>query len=214
MARFRLIVAAAASLGFMAGAQAQELKIGLSAEPSAMDPHFHNLTPNHSATKHIFDRLLDQDENQRIQPMLALSWKNVDDTTWEFKLRPGVKFTDGGDLTANDVIYSIAAPAGGEFPSSMALNVRAITDMKAPDPLTLVIKTTDAHPVLPAELATVAIISAKANGAGEVTFDRAECKGVGTIPRPRRSTPARRDRLRPLQTVRFTKGRPRRAGAQ
>jgi peptide/nickel transport system substrate-binding protein len=63
MARFRLIVAAAASLGFIAGAQAQELKIGLSAEPSAMDPHFHNLTPNHSATKHIFDRLLDQDEN-------------------------------------------------------------------------------------------------------------------------------------------------------
>src|SRR5258708_37236175 len=106
MARFRLIVAAAASLGFMAGAQAQELKIGLSAEPSAMDPHFHNLTPNHSATKHIFDRLLDQDENQRIQPMLATAWKNLDDTTSEFKLRPGVHFTDGGDLTADHFLYS------------------------------------------------------------------------------------------------------------
>src|SRR6266568_748957 len=144
-----IIVVAAAS--FMASAHGQELKIGLSAEPSAMDPHFHNLTPNHSATKHIFDRLLDQDENQRIQPMLATSWKNLDDTTWEFKLRPGVKFTDGGDLTANDIIYSYCrAPRVENSPSSMALNVRAITDMKAPDPLTLIIKTADAHPVLPA----------------------------------------------------------------
>src|SRR3954467_7081868 len=102
MARFRHVVAAVIASLWIGGAGAQELKIGLAAEPSAMDPHFHNLTPNHSATKHIFDRLLDQDENQRIQPMLATSWKNVDDTTWEFKLRPGVKFTDGGDLTAND----------------------------------------------------------------------------------------------------------------
>src|SRR5258708_37869837 len=184
MVGFRLIVAAVASLGLVASAQAQELKIGLSAEPSAMDPHFHNLTPNHSATKHIFDRLLDQDENQRIQPMLATSWTNLDDTTWEFKLRPGAKFTDGGDLTANDVIYSYCrAPRVENSPSSMALNVRAIIDMKAPDPLPLSIKTDDAHPLLPAEISTVAIISAKANGAGEVTFDRAECQGVGTYPK-------------------------------
>jgi peptide/nickel transport system substrate-binding protein len=208
MARFRLIVAAAASLGFLAGAQAQELKIGLSAEPSAMDPHFHNLTPNHSATKHIFDRLLDQDENQRIQPMLATSWKNVDDTTWEFKLRPGVKFTDGGDLTANDVIYSYCrAPRVENSPSSMALNVRAITDMKAPDPLTLIIKTADAHPLLPAEISTVAIISAKANGAGEVTFDRAECKGAGTYPKTEAFNSGQAAiGSGPYKLVRFTKG--------
>ena len=89
--------------------QAQEFKIGLSAEPSAMDPHFHNLAPNTSMTKHIFDRLLDQDEKQQIKPRLAPSWSTLDDTTWEFKLRPGVKFTDGSDFTANDVIYSFAA---------------------------------------------------------------------------------------------------------
>ena len=67
---------------------AQEVKIGLSAEPSSIDPHFHNLTPNNSMMKHIFDTLLEQDEQQRIKPRLALSWRTLDDTTWEFKLRP------------------------------------------------------------------------------------------------------------------------------
>src|ERR1700676_4768195 len=94
-----LLVAAA---GWTTAAQGQELKIGLSAEPSAMDPHFHNLTPNNSLLRHIFDRLTHQDENQAVEPGLALSWRNVDDSTWEFKLRPGVKFTDGSEFTAND----------------------------------------------------------------------------------------------------------------
>ena len=50
MRLFMCFAIVAAALGFQAGAQAQELKIGLSAEPSAMDPHFHNLSPNHALT--------------------------------------------------------------------------------------------------------------------------------------------------------------------
>ena len=86
--------------GWIAAAAAQEIRIGLSAEPSSIDPHFHNLAPNTSMMKHIFDTLLEQDEQQRIKPRLALSWRTVDDTTWEFKLRSGVRFTDGSDFTA------------------------------------------------------------------------------------------------------------------
>src|SRR6202051_1637359 len=93
------IVTVLATAFWIAGAaaitHAQELKIGLSAEPSAMDPHFHNLTPNNSLLRHIFERLTDQDENQAIRPGLALSWRAIDERTWEFRLRPGVKFSDG-----------------------------------------------------------------------------------------------------------------------
>jgi peptide/nickel transport system substrate-binding protein len=184
MASLKQLAAVALASGWIAAASAQDLRIGLSAEPSSIDPHFHNLTPNTSMMKHIFDTLLEQDELQRIRPRLALSWRTLDDTTWEFKLRPGVKFTDGSEFTANDVIYSFCrVPQVENSPSSMAINVRAITDMTAPDPLTLVVKTGSPHPLLPNEMSTIGILSAKANGAGPVTFDRQACKGVGTYPK-------------------------------
>ena len=184
MARWTGVVTAALAGGWIAAATAQEVKIGLSAEPSSIDPHFHNLTPNNSMMKHIFDTLLEQDEEQRIKPRLALSWRTLDDTTWEFKLRGGVKFTDGSDFTANDVIYSYCrVPQVENSPSSLAINVRAITGMTAPDPSTLVVTTAQAHPLLPSEISNIAILSATANGAGAVTFDRQGCKGVGSYPK-------------------------------
>src|ERR1041385_2250994 len=162
MAQFKQVLVALAALGWASGVGAQELKVGLSAEPSAMDPHFHNLTPNNSLTKHIFDRLTDQDENQLVQPGLALSWRITDETTWEFKLRPGVKFSNGDEFTASDVIYSYCrAPRVENSPSSFGIYTRQISGMSGVDPLTLVIKTAAPHPLLPTELSTVAILSAK-----------------------------------------------------
>ena len=123
-----------------------------------MDPHFHNLTPNNSLLRHIFDRLVDQNENQALVPGLAKSWRNLDDNTWEFKLRSGVRFTDGSEFTANDVIYSVCrAPRVENSPSSFAIYSRAITDMRAPDPLTLLVTTPGPYPLLPSELSTIAI---------------------------------------------------------
>ena len=52
-----LLVAAVVAAG--PSLLAQELKIGLAAEPSAMDPHFHNLTPNNAMLSHIFERLVE-----------------------------------------------------------------------------------------------------------------------------------------------------------
>lgn len=184
MSELRKLVAVLASIGWITAAGARELKIGLSAEPSAIDPHFHNLTPNDSLSKHIFDRLTDQDENQRVKPALAVSWRTTDDETWEFKLRSGVKFSNGDDFTANDVIYSYCrAPRVENSPSSFGIYLREIAAMSAPDPLTVVVKTEKPHPLLATELSTIGILSAKANGAGEVVFDRQECKNVGAYPK-------------------------------
>jgi peptide/nickel transport system substrate-binding protein len=201
-------LALAAALGWWPAAQAQELKIALPAEPSAMDPHFHNLTPNNSLLRHIFERLVDQDATQALRPGLALSWRSVDDSTWEFKLRPGVKFSDGSDFSANDVIYSFCrAPRVENSPSSFAIYSRAVADMSAPDPLTLVIKTAGPYPLIPSEVSTIAILSAKANGAGTVTFDRQECKGVGTYPKTEAfNAGTAAIGTGPYKLVRYTKG--------
>jgi peptide/nickel transport system substrate-binding protein len=208
MARWMGVVTVALTSGWLAGAAAQEVKIGLSAEPSSIDPHFHNLTPNNSMMKHIFDTLMEQDEQQRIRPWLARTWRPVDDTTWEFKLRSGVKFTDGSDFTANDVIYSFCrVPQIENSPSSLAINVRAITGMTAPDANTLVVTTAQAHPLLPNEMSTIAILSARANGAGPVTFSRQGCEGVGGYPKTEAfNAGAAAIGSGPFKLVRYTKG--------
>ncbi|MEM1318557.1 MAG: ABC transporter substrate-binding protein, partial [Pseudomonadota bacterium] len=90
----KLTAATAVAFGIMAmaagAASAEKLTIGLASEPTALDPHFHNLGPNNATTLHIFDRLVDQNEKQQLLPGLATSWKPINDTTWEFKLREGV----------------------------------------------------------------------------------------------------------------------------
>ncbi|MBL4875598.1 MAG: hypothetical protein JKY10_03770, partial [Cohaesibacteraceae bacterium] len=80
---------AVALMMISAPALADDIRIGLSSEPSAIDPHYHNLGPNNMIARHLFDRLILQNEKQQLQPGLALSWKPIDDTTWEFKLREG-----------------------------------------------------------------------------------------------------------------------------
>ena len=80
---------------------AADLRVGLKLEPSSIDPHYHNLGPNNSAARHIFDRLVHTNEKQQLGPGLAVSWKPLSDTVWEFKLRQGVKFHDGSPFTAD-----------------------------------------------------------------------------------------------------------------
>jgi len=99
----------------------EELTIGLASEPTAIDPHFHNLGPNNAMSRHIFDRLILQNELQQLEPGLAVSWAPIDDLTWEFKLREGVKFHDGTDFTADDVVCTWdRAPDVPNSPSSFA----------------------------------------------------------------------------------------------
>jgi peptide/nickel transport system substrate-binding protein len=212
MIRLKQIAVLVMSAGWIAAGPAQaqkaELTIGLSAEPSAMDPHFHNLTPNNSLLKHIFDRLTDQDENQLVKPSLAVSWRTVNDTTWEFKLRPNVRFSNGDAFTANDVIYSICrAPRVENSPSSFGIYVREITGMTAPDPLTVVITTDKPYPLLANELSTIGILSATHNGASVVAYDRQECKNAGAYPKTEAFNSGEAAiGTGPYKLVRYTKG--------
>jgi peptide/nickel transport system substrate-binding protein len=175
------MILAAASIGT---ARADELTIGLAAEPSAMDPHYHNLGPNNAMRTHIFESLVWQDAEQLLEPQLAESWRTLDDTTWEFKLRQGVKFHDGTDFDAQDVIYTACRiPMVQDSPSSLAIYTKAIAGMEAPDPHTLIIKTDTPYPLLPTELANWGVLSAESNGVeGDITFSREGCEGMGEPP--------------------------------
>ncbi|UKJ77800.1 ABC transporter substrate-binding protein (plasmid) [Azospirillum brasilense] len=175
------VLPAVAALALLAAAptpsQAATLTVGTSAEPSALDPHYHNLGPNTRARKHVFESLVSMDAKMRLQPELAESWRAIDETTWEFKLRKGVKFHDGTEFTAQDFVYSVCRiPNVANSPSSFTVYTKGIAGIEAPDPHTLIIKTGKPYPLLPVELSTFGIISAKAAGGEAVTFDKAGCK--------------------------------------
>jgi peptide/nickel transport system substrate-binding protein len=142
---------------------AQELSIALSTPITSLDPHFHNLSPNNSMSKHFFDPLIKADERQNLKPGLAESWKTIDDTTWEFKLRKGVKFHDGTDFTAEDVIATFKrVPNVPNSPSSLAIYTKPIKEATATDKYTLRLKTEKPYPLLPNDLSGIQIISKKA----------------------------------------------------
>ncbi len=113
---------------------AEELTIGLASEPTAMDPHFHNLGPNNAMSRHIFDRLILQDERQQLIPGLATEWQPIDDLTWEFKLRQGVTYHDGSPFNADDVVCSYErAPNVPNSPSSFGTYTKGKTVVTVDD---------------------------------------------------------------------------------
>ncbi len=164
-------------------AAAQNLTIGGASAVTAMDPHFHNLGPNNALTMHIFDRLVERDGLARPQPSLATSWRAVSDTEWEFKLRPGVTWHDGRPFTADDVIFTFGrVPNVANSPGGFGGFVRPISRVEVPDPLTLRIHTHQPHPLLPIDLASVAIISRHAGEGATMEDYNSGRAAIGTGP--------------------------------
>ena len=130
-------------------ALAKDLTVGLKSEPSSIDPHYHNLGPNNAFATHIYGTLVGSDENQQHYPDLATSWKPINDTTWEFKLRKGVKFHDGSEFTADDVIFTAQrAQNVPKSPSGFGTYLKGKEFIKI-DRYTIHIKTKKPYPLMP-----------------------------------------------------------------
>ncbi|GGJ32465.1 ABC transporter substrate-binding protein [Neoroseomonas lacus] len=154
-----------------APAMAQTLTIGSAAPVTTIDPHFHNVGPNNALTMHIFDRLVERDGRARPHPSLAVSWRVVFDTVWEFKLREGVTWHDGRPFTADDVVFTFSrVPNVPNSPGGFQGFLRAITRVEVVDAHTLRLHTRAPHPLMPLDLASVSIISRHA-GEGAATED-------------------------------------------
>ena len=162
---------------------------GLLATAGTMDPHSWAAAENLGATKQVYEALLDVDSNLAIVPQLALAWKPLDPTTWEFELRPGVTFHDGTPFTAADVVFSIERAQAES--SDFSTNVDGIAASKAIDARTVRFTTSGPDPSLWLKLADVAIMSkawaeqhevttpAAYNKAREVTYASRHANGTG-----------------------------------
>jgi peptide/nickel transport system substrate-binding protein len=162
---------------------------GTSGGAVTMDPHSFLPKYNQEATRQVYEALLDIDSNLAIVPQLALAWKPLDPTTWEFELRPDVTFHDGKPFTAADVVFSIerARAESSDFRGYVA----GIAAIAAIDDHTVRFTTTAPDPALWLKLADVAIMSrawaeqhdvttpADYNGAREETYASRHANGTG-----------------------------------
>lgn len=85
----------------------EDLVAILSSEPLTMNPIDNSELNTANVLTQMFENLVDFDENMEIQPQLAESWEQVDDITMRFHLRQGVKFHNGEEMKASDVVFSI-----------------------------------------------------------------------------------------------------------
>jgi peptide/nickel transport system substrate-binding protein len=130
---------------------------GKDAWAATMDPHSYSIEDNNGATCQVYEALLDVDSNLAIVPQLALSWRIIDPTHWEFKLRPGVRFHDGAPFTAEDVVFSIGRAQAKT--SDFKDRVDGIAAVEAIDDHTVRFTTTAPDPSLWLKLSDVAIMS-------------------------------------------------------
>ncbi len=97
-----LVAGCNASIG-----NAQALHLGNSGEPQTLDPHRYNLRLEETILTDLFLGLTTFNARGEIVPGAALSWSTSEDgLRWTFKLREGLKWSDGQPLTAADFVYS------------------------------------------------------------------------------------------------------------
>jgi len=162
-AHFMLLLLATFAASFSSSVQAADLKIGLAADISSIDPHYLNIGPNIALSSHLFDALVNVNAKGQLVPGLAVSWRAVDPITWEFKLRPGVSFHDGTPLTAEDVVFSLERPGTlAASPGPFTTYTKQIVGKKIVDPSTLHLKTAKPYGALPLDMSTIFIVSKKA----------------------------------------------------
>jgi peptide/nickel transport system substrate-binding protein len=178
----RALVVALVTFGMAWAATAANLTVGLGTDVTAIDPHYHNLTPNNNVATHIFGYLVEKNEKSQPIPGLATEWKTLDPTTWEFKLRKGVKFHDGSDFTAVDVVASIErVPKVPNSPSPFTAYTKQIQKIEVIDPYTIHFKTATPYPLMPTDMTQVAIISKQFANASTDDFNSGKA-AIGTGP--------------------------------
>lgn len=163
--------------------QAQTLNMGVGSPVTSLDPHFHQLSPNNAVADMIFSKLVETDPAARGVPGLALSWRAVGPTIWEFKLRPGVRFHNGNPFTAEDVVFTFnRLPNVPNSPSSFGVYSRPIKQMEIVDPLTIRFHTHVPYPLLPLDMTNVRVIDAETHAQAATEDFNSGRLAIGTGP--------------------------------
>jgi peptide/nickel transport system substrate-binding protein len=156
----KLSIVTAVLMATGAAANAQTLSIAFADPISSADPQLNNHAGDRSLALHFWDSIINTRDGGKVEPALASSWKSLDDTTWEFKLRNDIKWQDGKPFTADDIVYSFqrARNVPGTVASYTGA-LRTVESTVAKDPYTVIVKTNTPNPRLPQDVASIYIVS-------------------------------------------------------
>lgn len=172
----RLLLAAAVALPLwsptLAGAADTDVVIVLQTEPDQLDPCQSSKSQVGKVIKqNVVETLTEIDpSNGQVKPRLVTEWSQVDNLTWRFSLRQGVKFQDGTPFNAAAVKYSIertlderiACEIRVKYFGGLSVQVTPLSDFE------IEVKTNTAVPILPTLMGTVVAMST-ATPMGEIT---------------------------------------------
>ena len=110
----------------------------------------------------VFEHLAARDlKTRKVEPSLATSWKPLDDTTWEVKLRQGVKFHDGSPFTAKDVKATFDRVLDPTKKMTARGNHAKIKSVEVVDDYTVHFKTDGPYPIFAERLTALVMQSEK-----------------------------------------------------
>ncbi|QCI64296.1 ABC transporter substrate-binding protein [Phreatobacter stygius] len=158
----------AAGLLTTAGAEARTVRWARSLDAQTLDPMSANIGPTTVVAHQLYEPLVHRGYDGKLVPTLATEWRNLPDdpTVWEVKLRQGVKFHNGTDFTADDVLFSFdrARSPNSDF-RGLITSIESVTKI---DAHTIRIKTKAPNPLLFENLTNIFMMSkawAEANNA-------------------------------------------------
>ncbi len=157
-----------------------EIIIAQGVDATTLDPNMHAETPTGNVNINIYDSLLMRNAAGDLIPGLAESYENLDDTTWEFKLRSGVSFHNGEAFDAEAVKYSLDRILDPENNSPQYSHISAIEEVRVVDANTVQIITTKPFPTLPSQLVARQIVPPEYTR--EMGDDHLASNPVGTGP--------------------------------
>jgi peptide/nickel transport system substrate-binding protein len=163
-----VLLAAALAAASFAPASAATFRFAFQGDLKSLDPYSLNETFTHGVLGNVYEGLTKRGKDLKIIAGLAESWELVEPTRWRFHLRKGVKFHNGEDFTADDVVFSatrLHAPA-----SDVKTRFPADTKVIKVDDHTVDFVTSGPNPILHAEWDTWYILSrkwAEANGSAQ-----------------------------------------------
>jgi len=157
MRRLFLACAIAAALLPPLSGHAKTLRWSSQGDFVTLDPYSQNESLVYIAGRHVYESLLQYDENFNLMPVLATSWEALSPTVWRFKLRQGVKFHDGTPFDADDVVFSIARALSPT--SHIKIYADGIKHVRAVDDYTVELETDGPNPVLLRQIINVLIMN-------------------------------------------------------